>query len=120
MNELPAINEDTELLIHDKKYDIGNLIRQCRIIYCKYTGQFTLEYFDKFRDFAAPIQKQIMNRENVHLITCPEAFGNVVVCGPVHIAKEDEFDTFEAIVQLYNNGFQHPLVDEFEGVGVFK
>lgn len=139
MNGFPPIDNDTELLIHESNayiYKFLDMTTRYRIIYSKETRLFTLlqlrvnigiyankGVFDSF-------ETQILRSENKLCVqncfdvTCLvwKTFedDNLCLLPRVSIKQHHHPETYELVLQLYNNGFQHPLVDEFEGVGVFK
>lgn len=135
MAKLQQINKDTELLIqeNEKVTTCGNGLQWTetyRIIYGKETRQFMLLYFGVFKGNVNFVT-QILSSENPMYTRCYRVDENYVIFeNPTEvklgymtklvISQKYWPETYKTVQQLYNNEFQHPLVDEFEGVGMFK
>lgn len=124
MELLPAIDEEKELLILDRTY-VGNLNDakfHFQITYCKDSSQFMLKEGILCSGTNYPkIKEIILNSDNTRLriktefIICePDAGQNILLVSASHL------EVYNELVELHRNGWTHPLVDEFNIIGVFK
>ena len=122
MELLPTIDEEKELLILDRTYADRRSRIQFQIIYDKETLQFTLKSAFHYGNDVYPLIKQIvLNDEGTHLsfsteyIICEKDMGRTrMLVGTNHL------EVYNELVELYRNGLTHPLVDEWNLIGVFK
>lgn len=122
MELLPAIDEEKELLILDRKYADRQSRIQFQIIYGKETLQFTLKSAFHYGNDVYPLIKQIvLNDESTNLsfsteyIICEKDMGQTrILVGTNHV------EIYNELIELYRNGWAHPLVDEWLIIGVFK
>ena len=119
MDLLPAIDEERELLIHNATYDMIAYITQYQIIYYKETGKFIMKnlyrnkYFHMFEEMTFTLNDETVTISQDQIIIDN---GLRTIC----INRVNYQRSCDQIVELKENGWTHPLVDEWESICVFK
>ena len=119
MDLLPAIDEATEILLFEVQRVMKYHNIHLHIIYLKETGQFMLKLLSRNKYFKKVFKYFGLNLNDE---TVEISQDNIIIEDghKLEVNRVDTPDIYNQIVEIKENGWTHPLVDEWESIGILK